>query len=62
MTTVLTDTVTFDGRTLTPGEVFRPSADHPQYEVLFVGLSGNTATFTDCCGSWSQPLTPKENQ
>lgn len=57
---VLTETVTLDGRALTPGEVFRPVREHPEYWVVFVGLSGTTATFADCCGTWSQPLTPRE--
>lgn len=61
MTIVLTDMVRFDGRTLTPGEVFRPLADHPEYEVTFVRLDGDTITLADCCGSWSKQLTPKES-
>jgi hypothetical protein len=48
--------VQYDGRTLTPGEVFRPLADHPDYEVLFVGLVGTTATFADGWGAWSEDL------
>lgn len=60
MTTAVTDTVTFDGRTLIPGEVFRPDADHPDYEVMFVRLDGTAATFADCHGTWTAALTPKE--
>lgn len=60
MTAVLTDTVTIDGRTLAPGEVFRPLPEQPDYEVMFVRLDKVTAILADCCGSWSLPLTPKE--
>lgn len=61
MSTAVADTVTIDGRTLTPGEVFRPLADHPEYKVVFVRLDGDTITLADCCGSWSQPIPPKES-
>lgn len=57
----LTEELMFDGWALTPGEVFRPDAERPEYEVLFVGLFGNVAAFADCCGAWTVTLTPKES-
>jgi hypothetical protein len=49
------DTVTFDGRPLTPGETFAPFPEHPAYAVTYLGTHHNTIVLSDSHGAFGCP-------
>ena len=55
----LSETITFDGRKITPGDSFQPFTGD-EYTVTYVRIdttaAGESLVLRDCCGEFTRPI------